>query len=57
MAEITVHATLGDRPASVECALAHRWIDARLVRYRLYADPLLADAAAVQPPPRTGGDR
>jgi ketosteroid isomerase-like protein len=38
-AEITLHVTVGDRSASVEAAVAHRWRDGRLVRYRAYADP------------------
>jgi ketosteroid isomerase-like protein len=48
MAEITVHATIGGQSESSEGALAHRWRDGKLVRYRLYADPFLADFAAVR---------
>jgi ketosteroid isomerase-like protein len=48
MVEITVHATIGGRSESSEGALAHRWHDGKLVRYRLYADPFLADFAAVR---------
>ena len=37
--EITIHTTVGDRSASVEAAVAHRWRHGKLVRYRAYADP------------------
>lgn len=48
MAEITVQATIGGRSERSEGALVHRWRDEKLVRYRLYADPFLADFAAVR---------
>jgi hypothetical protein len=38
--EITIHATVGDHSVSVEGAVAHRWRDGKLVRYRAYLDPL-----------------
>ena len=40
MAEITIHATARGRSLAVEAAIAHRWHEGRLVRYRLYLDPL-----------------
>jgi hypothetical protein len=33
----------------VEAALAQRWVAGRLIRNRLYADPLPAEVWAVQP--------
>ena len=50
IAEITIDATINGRSVAVEAALAHRWRDGRLTRYRLYSDPLPAEVSAVQPP-------
>jgi limonene-1,2-epoxide hydrolase len=55
IAEITIRATMKERSLDVEAAVAHRWRGGRLIRYRLYSDPLPADVAAVQPPAGAGG--
>lgn len=49
MAEISIHMTINGRSAAVDAALVHRWSDGKLVRYRLYSDPLPAAISAVQP--------
>lgn len=49
LAEITIRATINGRSIAVEAALAHRWRGGRLIRYRLYSDPLPVEVAAVQP--------
>ena len=54
LAEITIHVTVGGRSSTVEAAIAHRWHDGRLVRYRLYSDPLPAEVSAVQAPSGAG---
>jgi ketosteroid isomerase-like protein len=51
MAEISIHIAINGRSAAVDGALAHRWRDGKLVRYRLYSDPLPAAVSAVQPRP------
>ena len=51
MAEITINATINGRLLAVPAALAHRWRDGKLIRYRLYSDPLPSEVAAVQPSP------
>ena len=44
MAEITAVATTIDgRSLTFEAAIAHRWHEGRLVRYRAYVDPLPPD--------------
>jgi ketosteroid isomerase-like protein len=53
IAEVTIGATINGRSFSVKAALAHRWLAGRLIRYRLYSDPLPAEVSAVQPPART----
>ncbi len=40
MAEITIHSVIDGRPVALPGAIAHRWRDGRLVRYRLYTDRL-----------------
>jgi ketosteroid isomerase-like protein len=40
IAEITIEATMHGRSLAVEAAVAHRWREEQLVRYRLYLDPL-----------------
>lgn len=51
MAEISIHATVNGRLLAVDGALAHRWRDGKLVRYRLYSAPLPPQVSAVQPSP------
>jgi ketosteroid isomerase-like protein len=46
MAEITIEAVMNGRPLAVEAVVAHRWRDGRLVRYRLYSDPVPLQVAA-----------
>ena len=53
IAEVTIGATINGRSRSVEAAPAHRWVAGRLIRNRLYADPLPAEVWAVQPPAGT----
>jgi ketosteroid isomerase-like protein len=40
MAEITIHSVIDGRAVALPGAIAHRWRDGRLVRYRLYTDRL-----------------
>ncbi len=54
IAEITIRTTMGGGSLAVEGVVAHRWRGGRLIRYRLYSDPLPADVAAVQPPAGAG---
>ena len=54
IAEVTIRATMSGRPLVVEGVVAHRWQGGRLIRYRVYSDPLPADLAAVQPPAGAG---
>jgi ketosteroid isomerase-like protein len=49
IAEITVVATINGRSLAVPAALVHQWRDGRLIRYRLYSDPLPGEVSAVQP--------
>jgi len=53
IAEVTIGATINGCSRSVEAAPAHRWVAGRLIRNRLYADPLPAEVWAVQPPAGT----
>jgi len=48
-AEITIEATINGRSGAVEGAVTQRWSEGKLVRYRLYTDPVPAEVAAVQP--------
>ncbi|HEX2403060.1 MAG TPA: nuclear transport factor 2 family protein [Acidimicrobiia bacterium] len=54
IAEITIRATMSGRPLAVEGVVAQRWRGGRLIRYRLYSDPIPADLAVVQPPAGAG---
>jgi SnoaL-like domain len=49
-AEITIEATINGRSGAVEGAVTQRWSEGKLVRYRLYTDPVPAEVAAAQPP-------
>jgi ketosteroid isomerase-like protein len=54
IAEITVKATMSGRSLALEGVLFHRWRGGRLIRYRVYTDPIPAELAAVQPPAGAG---
>ena len=49
MAEITITATINGRSRAIPAALVHQWRDGRLIRYRLYSDPLPGEVSAGQP--------
>ena len=52
-AEITIEATINGRSGVLEGAVTQRWSEGKLVRYRLYTDPVPAEVAAAQPPAGT----